>query len=231
MRVCVLDSGVDAEHPAVAPISERWAIAEEEGGVFAFDPDTGGDACGHGTACCGVIRALAPGCELISVKVLPDGFTGSGAMMLAGLQFAIERGYDVINMSLSTSRAEFVAALHQLADRAYFERSVIVASAHNMPIESYPWRFSSVISVGSHEREDPELVFVNAEPPVEFFARGVGVSVPWPGGATVTASGNSFATPHVAALCARILSRRPGLSPFQVKTLLAGAAGNAGMAA
>ena len=123
------------------------------------------------------------------------------------------------------------ADLHRLADQAYFGRSVLVASAHNMPVESYPWRFSSVISVGSHEREDPELVFVNPEPPVEFFARGVGVPVPWPGGETVVASGNSFATPHVSALCARILSKHPGLSPFQVKTLLAGAAANAGVAA
>lgn len=227
VRVCVLDSGVDAEHPAVAPVAERWAITEEDEGVFDFHADTAGDACGHGTACCGIVRRVAPACELVSVKVLPDGFTGSGAMMLAGLQFAIERGYEVINMSLSTSRPEFLATLHHLADRAYFGRSLIVASAHNMPVESYPWRFASVISVGSHERDDPELVFANSEPPVEFFARGVAVEVPWPGGASLVASGNSFATPHVTGLCARILAKHPGLTPFQVKAVLAGASANA----
>ena len=41
--------------------------------------------------------------------------------------------------------------LHELADSAYFGGTVLVASAHNMPVESYPWRFSSVISVGSDE--------------------------------------------------------------------------------
>jgi hypothetical protein len=81
-----------------------------------------------------------------------------------------------------------------------------------------------VVSVGSHERDDPELVFANAEPPVEFFARGVAVEVPWPGGASIVASGNSFATPHVAALCARIVAKHPGLAPFQVKAMLAGVA-------
>ena len=184
VRVCVLDSGVDAEHPLVAPVAERWGIAEEGDGNFTFAPDEGPDSCGHGTACCGVVRRLAPGCEIVSVKVLPDGFTGSAMMMLAGIQFAIERGFEVVNMSLSTSRPEFVAALHDLCDRGYFGRTLLVASAHNMPVESYPWRFASVVSVGSHERDDPELVFVNPEPPVEFFARGVAVEVPWPGGGT-----------------------------------------------
>ena len=51
-----------------------------------------------------------------------------------------------------------------------------------MPVESYPWRFSSVISVGSHEGADPLAYYYNPEPPVEFFARGVDVEVAWLGG-------------------------------------------------
>ena len=51
--------------------------------------------------------------------------------------------------------------LHELADRAYFQRTVLVASAHNMPVESYPWRFASVISVGSHEAADPLEFYYN----------------------------------------------------------------------
>ncbi len=80
---------------------------------------------------------------------------------------------------------------------AYFNRTLLVAAAHNMPVESYPWRFSSVLSVGSHELEDPEAYFYNPTPPVEFFARGVEVEVPWLGGSTVRSTGNSFATPHI----------------------------------
>ena len=52
-----------------------------------------------------------------------------------------------------------------------------------MPVESYPWRFSSVISVGSHEEPDPLTFYYNPDPPVEFFARGVDVEVAWSGGA------------------------------------------------
>ena len=90
-----------------------------------------------------------------SVRVLGAGFTGSGGVLLAGLRWAVEQGFDVVNMSLSTTKRQFAGILHELTDTAYFQRTVLVASAHNMPVESYPWRFSSVISVGSHEEPDP----------------------------------------------------------------------------
>jgi subtilisin len=123
-------------------------------------------------------------------------------------------------MSLSTTKQEFAALLHELADNAYFRRTVIVASAHNMPVESYPWRFSSVISVGSHEESDPFTFFYNPSPPVEFFARGVDVEVAWMGGARIRCTGNSFATPHMSGLCALVLAKHPELTPFQLKSVL-----------
>ena len=114
----------------------------------------------------------------------------------------------------------FAEALHELADRAYFKRTVVVASAHNMPVESLPWRFSSVISVASHDEADPLVFYANPEPPVEFFAHGVDVEVGWIGGGTIHATGNSFATPCIAGIAALILSKHPGLTPFQLKTVL-----------
>ena len=97
-----------------------------------------------------------------------------------------------------------------------------------MPVESFPWRFSSVISVGSHEETDPFTYFYNPSPPVEFFARGLEVDVPWLGGGTLRCTGNSFATPHVAGLCALILSKHPELTPFQLKSVLYLTASNVG---
>src|SRR5947208_2492038 len=92
--------------------------------------------------------------------------------------------------SLPANAAEAIAEeLHDLTDAAYFKRTTIVASAHNMPVESWPWRFAAVISVGSHEEEDPFVFYANPDPPVEFFARGVGVRVAWTGGTTITSTG------------------------------------------
>jgi subtilisin len=220
VRVCVLDSGVEAGHPLVGPVARAVGVSSGEDGLPVVAEDELGDVAGHGTACAGIIRALAPGCELHSVRVLGAGNKGSGRILLEGLRWAIAQEYDVVNMSLSTTKAEFTSLLHELADTAYFQRTVLVASAHNMPVQSYPWRFSSVISVGCHDEGDPLVWYYNPSPPVEFFARGLDVEVAWLGGGTLRCSGNSFATPHIAALSALVLSKHPTLTPFQLKSVL-----------
>jgi subtilisin len=226
-RVCILDSGVERDHPLVGPLQGAVAISVQ-GDETVVEPDEEGDVCGHGTACAGIVRSLAPDCELFSVRVLGAGYTGSGPALLAGLRWAVEQGFDVINMSLSTTKRQFAEALHELADSAYFRRSLLVASAHNMPVESYPWRFSSVISVGSHEGYDALDFFYNPAPPVEFFARGVELDVAWLGGGQLRVTGNSFATPHLAGICALIRSKHPELTPFAVKSVLHLTATNVG---
>jgi subtilisin family serine protease len=220
VRVCVLDSGVELGHPLVGDVQRSVAARKLEDGTFEVVDDEEGDLCGHGTACAGIIRSLAPDCELISVRVLGAGYTGSAGAMLSGLEWAIGQGFDVVNMSLSTTKKQYVDRLHELADVAYFKRTMLVASAHNMPVESFPWRFASVISVGSHEDRDPLVFYANPTPPVEFFARGLQLDIAWLGGQTINATGNSFATPHIAGICALILSEHPELTPFQLKSVL-----------
>jgi subtilisin len=227
IRVCVLDSGIEPAHPLVGEVQHSVAVSIA-GDEVSVSTDEEGDLCGHGTACAGIIRTLAPECELVSVRVLGAGYTGSGPVLLEGLSWAIGQGFDVINMSLSTTKKQFTGVLHELADTAYFRRTMLVASAHNMPVESFPWRFSSVISVGSHEDPDPLTYYYNPAPPVEFFARGLDVDVAWLGGGTLRCTGNSFATPHVAGICALILSKHPELTPFQLKSVLYLTATNVG---
>jgi subtilisin family serine protease len=220
VRVCILDSGVESSHELVGEVEQSVAVTIDANGETLIEDDEEGDLCGHGTACAGIIRSLAPDCRLFSVRVLGAGFTGSGDVLLAGLRWAVEQGFDVVNMSLSTTKRQFAGLLHELSDRAYFRRTVLVASAHNMPVESYPWRFSSVISVGSHEEPDPLAFFYNPEPPVEFFARGVDVEVAWTSGGRIRCTGNSFATPHMSGICALVLGKHRDLTPFQLKSVL-----------
>jgi subtilisin family serine protease len=228
VRVCILDSGIEAGHPQVGEVEGAVAFHRGEDDEIERVEDTEGDLCGHGTACAGIVRGLAPECTLYSARVLGAGFKGSGPILLEGLRWAVEEGFDVINMSLSTTKRQFAELLHELADKAYFNNTVLVASAHNMPVESYPWRFSSVISVGSHEEPDSTTFFYNPSPPVEFFARGVGVEIAWLGGGTILSTGNSFATPHMSGICALVLSKHPELTPFQLKSVLYLTANNVG---
>jgi len=227
VRVCVLDSGIELDHPLVGPVQRSVAVTRD-GDEITIADDESGDLCGHGTACAGLIRSIAPECELTSVRVLGAGYTGSAAVLLAGLEWAIEHDFQVVNMSLSTTKKQYAERLHELADAAYFKRAMLVASAHNMPVESFPWRFASVVSVGSHEDGDPFAYFYNPSPPVEFFARGLEVDVPWLGGGTLRCTGNSFATPHITGICALVLGKHPELTPFQLKSVLHLTATNVG---
>ncbi|MFF4653559.1 S8 family serine peptidase [Streptomyces sp. NPDC001380] len=219
VRVCVVDSGVERDHPLIGPLGGSWVAVKDGDGIEVRTTDTG-DTCGHGTACAGIIRRAAPDCEIHSVRVLGERFSGTGDILLAGLRWAVEQGFDVVNLSLSTTRTRFAEELHALVDAAYFHRTVIVASAHNTPVESFPWRFASVISVGSHQEDDSDLHLYNPDPPVEFFAPGQNVEVPWLGGTSIRSTGNSFATPYVAGLCARFLSANPRMTTFQLKNAL-----------
>ena len=219
VRVCVLDSGIELDHPLVGTAQRSVAVTKEGDEIVVADDDAG-DLCGHGTACAGIIRALAPECDLTSVRVLGAGYTGSAKVLLAGLEWAIGEEFDIVNMSLSTTKKQYVDRLHELADIAYFKRTMLVASAHNMPVESFPWRFASVISVGSHETADPFVLYANPRPPVEFFARGLNVDVAWLGGGKILSTGNSFATPHMSGICALIMAKHPELTPFQLKSVL-----------
>ncbi|WP_329499217.1 S8 family peptidase [Kitasatospora herbaricolor] len=225
VRVCVVDSGIERDHPLVGRVDGSYVVLKDEDGI-RVEPTGTGDTCGHGTACGGIVRRTAPDCELYSVRVLGERFSGTGEVLLAGLRWAVEQRFDVINLSLSTTRAQFTDALRTLADEAFFGRSVIVASAHNTPVESFPWRFSSVLSVGSHQEEDPDLFLYNPNPPVEFFAPGQNVTVPWLGGRTIRTTGNSFATPYMAGMAARVLSKHPRMTAFQLKSVLYLAASN-----
>jgi subtilisin len=186
--------------------------------------DAAGDLFGHGTACGGIVADLAPEVELISVRVLGADLKGRGAAFLGGLEWAIEQGVDVINLSLSSRSEVLFADFHEVVDRAYFAGITLVSAANNAPGASYPSLFSSVISVAAHERPDPWCWYYNPDPPVEFGAWGVDVPIAWKDGGSTVATGNSFAAPHVAALVALLRSKHPGLTPFEIKAVLAATA-------
>ncbi len=228
VRVAVIDSGVDASHPAVGSVAGGVAVEyDADSGRTRFVEGPHEDLFGHGTACAGLIRRAAPDCEIYSVRVLGARLTGRGSVFAAGLEWAIQNGMHVANLSLSTRRAAQFGMFHQIADAAYFAGMSLVCAVNNVPAPSYPSQFASVISVAAHTRDDPFDLDYNPNPPVEFGAPGVDLEIPWTGGGSIRATGNSFACPHVAGLVARILSKHPGLTPFQVKTVLHAVASNA----
>lgn len=220
IKVCIVDSGIEVDHRMLGGMVRGGVVVERTNGGAIIREVAHDDLFGHGTACAGIIHRLAPGAELYSAQVLGANLKGGGDALVAGVRWAIENKMDVVNLSLSTRKQEYAAQLHDLADQAYFQGTALVASANNAPVQSYPWHFSSVISVASHAAQDPYTFYYNPHPPVEFLAPGLDVELAWSGGGTSVGSGNSFAAPHIAGIAALILSKHRHLTPFQLKTVL-----------
>jgi subtilisin len=225
VKVAIIDSGIDALHPAVGSVRGYAAIVQGRDGL---DVDTSphDDSYGHGTACAGIIRAAAPDCELFSVRVLGPRLLGEGAVFIAALRWSIENEMHICNLSLGTTKKEFFAPLHELTDLAYYRNIMLVTAANNMPILSFPSTYASVFSVASHDQPGSSQFFYNPRPPAEFGAPGMEISVPWQKGSWITATGNSFAAAYMSGLITRILGKHPGLTAFQMKSVLRALAAN-----
>jgi len=227
VTVAIIDSGIEADHPAVGGRLLRSVRVELDGDDAEVVDEEPVDVVGHGTACAGVIHALVPQADLVSVRVLGSNNRAKGLAFAYAVDWVIEQGIAVANLSLSSRSDDLYSTFHELVDRAYFANTLLVCAVSNYPGQaSYPSLFSSVIAVAGHDVHDPLTWFYNPRPPVEFGAWGVDVPVAWRGGSTITATGNSFAAPHVAGLVAKIRATHPNATPFEVKSLLAAGAAN-----
>jgi subtilisin family serine protease len=228
VKVAIIDSGVEGSHPVVGGRlveSVTVQITDDEAEVI---PDEPIDMYGHATACAGIVVGLAPDVEIYSVRVLGADLKGKGAAFLTGLEWAVEQGVHAMNLSLSSKSERLFPYFHEVVDQAYFKNVALVSAVNNVPGLSFPSTFSSVFSVAAHAIPDPEIFFYNPSPPVEFGAWGVDVPIGWKDGSTTVATGNSFAAPHVCGLVARILGKHPGLTPFELKAVLAAIANDPG---
>lgn len=228
VRVGIIDSGLENDHPRLRGRVVENVTVDLADGEPRVVPDGPIDMYGHGTACGAIILDLAPDVELVSIRVLGADLRGKGAAFAAGLEWAIDRGLQVCNLSLSSKSESLYPVFHDLADRAYFQGMALVSAANNVPAPSYPSLFSSVFSVAAHAEPDPWRIYYNPQPPVEFGAWGVDVPIAWKDKGAIVATGNSFAAPHIAGLVALILAKHPGLSPFEVKAILASVSDNPG---
>jgi subtilisin len=160
------------------------------------------------------------------VRVLGRDSRGRVCQLLAGLEWALDNGMQVVNMSLSTAKQDYYAVLHEMTDKAYFRNILLVSAVNNVPAPSYPSLYSAVVSVAAHDGQDPFTYYYNPSPPVEFGAPGINVRVAWNNKQYCVTTGNSFAAPHIAGIATLIRAKHPELTPFQIKTVLWACAAN-----
>jgi subtilisin family serine protease len=225
VRVLVVDSGVESDHPIFQSSPERpiqcWRVAPDPDNRLTVIPGDGTDAFGHGTAVAGIIRQHASGATIDSIQVLGDDLRASSAAVLAGLSWGIEQRYDLINCSFGSRSEAYLPAYKRLVDHAFCSGSILVSACDNFDFRSvsYPASFPTVLAAdfapmtGLALRRRPGHL-------IEFIAPGEAVHVAWKGGTYRTNTGSSFASPHLAALVARIRELRPSWNACQIKSFL-----------
>ena len=229
VRVAVIDSGIEDGHPKVGRVAQAIAVerdADAPDGVRFVD-GAHEDLYGHGTACAGIIRELAPEVDLISVRVLGNELRGSALAFAHGLDWCLEHDVQVVNLSLSTANEQYAETFWDLVDQAVHQGVLLVSAMNNERKRTIPSEFSGVFSVACGPGTDRERIWCNRASPAEWGAAGIDVEVAWSGGGSLTATGNSFAAPVVTGHLARIAGAHPGINAWQAKTVLAALAVNA----
>jgi subtilisin len=226
ISVCVIDSGVER-----SVLEEKFgqALKRIEGGQFSADraeplPYEGRQSTPHGTTVADILLTQAPAVQLFSADV----FGPSGTCEVETVIKALRWAYDVwkckiVNLSLGVTEQKLQQLpkrqqLQRAIEEGYFKDVLIVAAAHNdHPFtRSFPALFAPpILSVDKRLFEDPLQFAYEPRDQIEFHAHGRGYLGPF-----ALEPATSWAAPHLSGIAARLLSLRPDLKPFEVKTLL-----------
>ena len=238
--IAVLDSGVDGSHPdLVGVLGDGYDALDADGDGTADTSERG-----HGTRVAGVagaevgndigIAGMAPGAELLPVRVLDDFGEGDGASIADGVLWAAGQGADVINLSLGGVGRDEVLSL--AIEHARRQGSLVVASSGNSAERGnpvvYPAAEPSTVAVGAVGQDLERAVFSSYGDWLDLVAPGTAITTTCPIGLTerctdgyhLFSSGTSFAAPFVSGTAALLAARHPRALPSQLAWRLSASA-------
>ena len=213
--VAVLDTGISIAHPDLEVVGGRrfYTITTGRPQNRLREDDNYDDVNGHGTHVAGTIASLdndlgvvgvAPLVELYAVRVLDDTGSGTITTVVAGIEWAVNNGIPVLNMSLGSST--YSQTLKDACDNAYAAGHLVVSSAGNEGNEDgtgdtvgYPAKYDSVIAVAASNINDQRASFSSTGPTVELIAPGVDVlsTIPWTDMNTLRVEGMSYQANYI----------------------------------
>ncbi|MFD8824945.1 S8 family serine peptidase [Streptomyces sp. NPDC059605] len=245
VKIAVVDTGIDATHPDLA----GKVVAERN---FSGSPDAK-DRVGHGTHVASTaagtgakdarFKGVAPGARLINAKVLDDRGSGEDSGILAGVDWAVAQGADIINMSLGSPDTSGIDPLEAQVNKLSAEKGVLfaVAAGNSGPgrgTVASPGSADAALTVGAVDDNDLIAEFSSVGPRIgdgavkpDITAPGVDITAAAatgtpdqnPAGYT-SMSGTSMATPHVAGAAAILKQKNPTWTGAQIKAALTGSA-------
>lgn len=224
IRVGVIDTGADYSHPDLRHCLS-YGVNLVNRHLLPNDDN------GHGTHIAGTIAAassrqqgivgVAPQAIIHPVKAFDHQGSAFVSDIIGGIDWCVRNQIHIINMSFGMktySKALELAVLH-----AFRSGVIVVASSGNegkQKIIDYPARLRQVIAVGASTRRGKIAPFSNVSKTIDIYAPGEKIYSTWLKGKYHELSGTSMATSHVSGVVALMLSRKPGLNPTQIKSIV-----------
>ncbi len=227
--VAVIDSGVDISHPEFAG---RIHSARHDFVDGDNDPRPVGSGPNesHGTSVAGVIAAaanglgitgVAPGSQIMAIRAC-EGGSCSTVDIANGIRFAVDRGADIVNLSLGSIVAEDPVVEAAVAYARDHDVLMVTAAGNDggdldalpPPLKLVPGGlpYSNILNVAASDHRDRLARFSNfGAGTVDLIAPGAGIVTTSIGGGYDVVDGTSFSAPLVAGVAALLLSSDPGI--------------------
>lgn len=222
IKIAVLDSGVDLNHPDLKSNLLPGVNLVTRGALPKDD-------FGHGTKVTGILAAKGNNrlgvsgvmwnAKVIPIKVLDRRGNTSVNRLVEGIRIATSMGAKVILMSVS--HLYHSPELEKAVKEAEQKGVVLVAAAgNNASRVTYPAAYPTVIAVGAVYEKNTPMYQSNNGSELNIMAPGWNLYTTAIGGKYTTFSGTSAAAPQVAAAAALVLGKYPNMTPREVRQLL-----------
>jgi hypothetical protein len=204
VRIAVIDSGVNPDHPHVGGLIETLALDDR-----AQPSDDAIDRLGHGTAVAAAIHEKAPGADIHVMKVFHDTLSTTVPALRRALEWSMESGMRLVNLSLGTARPEHGPLLQKVMNEAVRAGCLVVSARSHEGVTWYPGSLQGAIGVDLDWSLDRHAMTVEAQEGGGALARASGYPRPIPGvHPDRNLHGISFAVANVTGLLARVLEGR-----------------------
>ncbi|GAA4712443.1 S8 family serine peptidase [Phytohabitans rumicis] len=253
VTVAVLDTGVDAGHPDLAgkvTASQSFVPGQAVQDGNGHGTHVASTIAGSGAASDGRRKGVAPGASLLVGKVLGDDGGGFDSQVIAGMQWAVQQGADVVSMSLGGCCTDGTDPLSQAVNTlsAQSDTLFVVAAGNNGALGSRtinsPGAAAAALTVAAVDKQDGLAPFSSRGPRLgdyglkpDIAAPGVAITAARADGTALgpvvddkytTISGTSMAAPHVAGAAAILAQQHPDWAGERLKDTLMSTAKDAG---
>lgn len=241
VKVAVIDTGVDVKNRQLKPAVDVSKgrnylprnLKDDDGNKIKRGKENGtSDLVGHGTRVAGIIAArpakdtgfvgLAPDATIIPIQQNDAEGHGDTASLARAIDYAVDAGAEIINISQDTANAVRPAQhLEDAVKRAVAKGRLIVASAGNDGLggnvkRTYPAWYEGVLAVASSDRNNERAPFSQSGDFVDVAAPGVDMISTVPLGGHCSDNGTSFSAPYVTGVAALIKSKHRDWTPRQI---------------